>query len=43
MTEAGDYEPMHIIIGIPLHIIMHGMPIFIMFIIISQRVFIMSI
>ena len=32
-----------IIIGIPPHIIMHGMPMFIMFVIIMQRSFIMSI
>ena len=34
---------MHIIIGMPLHIIMHGIPICIICIIISQRCFIISI
>ena len=37
------YAAVDIIIGIPPHIIMHGMPIAIMFCIIDMRSFIMSI
>ncbi len=38
-----DYDAEPIIIGMPPHIIMHGMPMFIMFIIWFMRSFIMSI